>query len=128
MRVMLNKLPEGDWLCEECSTKHSEASKVEKIEILPESNQKLGSSLGLKGSDTSRKEPVEKSEFSATPSKKSILSRESSSKSLDSGHIKPMNNVMLSSSSPVVSRSLDPSLTSKTQGQPSRGNFVPFYL
>ncbi|CAA6667020.1 unnamed protein product [Spirodela intermedia] len=176
MRVMLGKLPEGNWLCEECTIKDMATFKVEKSEILlatlkeprsAEKIQKVGSSfspkalpkldvsatdaeaplpiIGLKSSEISMKRSLGKadvtlltsskvpdtsgiSSMTASPSRKSMLSRESSSKSLDAGKVKQGNltlpSVSQSSSSPAISRSLAPVANSpKIQGQiqPSRG-------
>lgn len=181
MRVMLDKLPEGDWLCEECTIKDMATFKVEKSEVLlatlkdprsAEKIQKVGSScspkalpkldvsptdpeaslptIGLKSSETSVKRSVEKvdgtlltnsklpdtsgiSSMAASPSRKSMLSRESSSKSLDAGKAKQGNLTVPSQSScsPAVSRSLAPAANSaKFQGQiqSSRGKCLLFFL
>ncbi|XP_078442882.1 uncharacterized protein LOC144712461 isoform X2 [Wolffia australiana] len=168
MRVMLDKLPEGDWLCEECSMKDSALSEAVKPETPVisskeppqiEKNEKREPSLGQKSSsvqggsvsdtdavlpsigpkvsDTSVKKPPAKPELTSQTSvklpetgRKAVLSREGSSKSLDSGKVKPLISSPLPSaiqpsSEPILSRPLGPSpSSSKTSGQqiqPSRG-------
>uniref|UniRef100_A0A1D1YD19 Bromodomain adjacent to zinc finger domain protein 1A n=1 Tax=Anthurium amnicola TaxID=1678845 RepID=A0A1D1YD19_9ARAE len=179
MRTMLDKVPEGDWLCEECKLKEIVTDKMEKTETLPgtlkvpcsnEKTQKVGSTInskllpkldisttdaeaplaskGLKSPQMSAKrssgiadiislsnkkhsETSGASNMTASPSKKSMLSRESSFKNMDAGKAKqgnfapPSKSQSPNSSSQVISRSAAPSPNSsrvQEQLQSPRGS------
>ncbi|XP_038970829.1 uncharacterized protein LOC103714039 isoform X2 [Phoenix dactylifera] len=118
MRVMLDKLPEGDWLCEECQLKEeTENQKVDKSEAasemleIPCLNEKAQSSGntfnpevlpnletkeinsdakgGVKGLQSTQDST--KRHGITSPRKNTVWSRESSFNSLDVGKVKPVN-------------------------------------
>ncbi|XP_057456823.1 uncharacterized protein LOC130747802 isoform X3 [Lotus japonicus] len=99
MREMLEKVPEGDWLCEEC--KHAEGSANLRLDAEVNKNRKVSSSSQISGKRPSesvevaiaaKRQALESSTGSpkaSNPKKTVSLSRESSFKSLDNGKVKP---------------------------------------
>ncbi|KAK9006654.1 hypothetical protein V6N11_018988 [Hibiscus sabdariffa] len=106
MREMLQKVPEGDWLCEECklaeeteSQKQGLDSEGKKVNRLSSSAQLLGKrhAENLEGGSASKKhvEPNMGSPKSLNPSKVAALSREGSFKNLDKGKVRPSPKLSL---------------------------------
>ncbi|KAK8715249.1 hypothetical protein V6N13_042587 [Hibiscus sabdariffa] len=106
MREMLQKVPEGDWLCEECklaeeteSQKQGLDSEGKKANRLSSSAQILGKrhAENLEGASASKKhvEPNMGSPKSLNPSKVPALSREGSFKNLNKGKVRPSPKLSL---------------------------------
>uniref|UniRef100_A0A6N2NHL9 Zinc finger PHD-type domain-containing protein n=1 Tax=Salix viminalis TaxID=40686 RepID=A0A6N2NHL9_SALVM len=79
MREMLQNLPEGDWLCEECKL-------IEKLKIKSKRHAEpveLASAPKKRATETSLASPK-----SCSPSRIAAVSRDTSSKSLDKGKVK----------------------------------------
>ncbi|XP_039006071.1 uncharacterized protein LOC120133579 isoform X2 [Hibiscus syriacus] len=100
MQEMLQKVPEGDWLCEECKLAEETKSQKQGLGYEGKEANKLGLStqiLGkrdaehLEGASAPKKSAVEPnmgSTKSLSPSKVPALSREGSFKNLDKGKVK----------------------------------------
>ncbi|XVE62322.1 hypothetical protein DITRI_Ditri06bG0108900 [Diplodiscus trichospermus] len=107
MREMLQKVPEGDWLCEECKlAEETEKQKQgldaegKKANKLSSSTQSLGKRYAenLEGSLTLKRQAVETnmgSPKSMSPSRVSALSRECSFKNIDKGKVRPSPEISL---------------------------------
>ncbi|XP_039034089.1 LOW QUALITY PROTEIN: uncharacterized protein LOC120170160 [Hibiscus syriacus] len=107
MREMLQKVPEGDWLCEECKLAEETESRKQGLDSEGKKANRLGSStqiLGkrhaenLEGASSSKKHAVETSMGSQkplSPSKVPALSREDSFKNLDKGKVRPSPKLSL---------------------------------
>lgn len=113
MRVMLDKIPEGDWLCEECQCKELEKTKIDsqstsgtpRAESLKENSQTTGSTFILKKLDIRQSDheagkllpqkadkwPVDDVDVPCTTGKRVL---EISSGSLEKGS--PRKNIVLS--------------------------------
>ncbi|KAE8664120.1 RING/FYVE/PHD zinc finger superfamily protein, putative isoform 2 [Hibiscus syriacus] len=101
MREMLRKVPEGDWLCEECKLAEETESPRQGLNAEGKKAKKLGSStriLGkrhvekLEGALAPKRQAVETnmgSPKSLGPNRVSSLSREGSFKNLDKGKVRP---------------------------------------
>ncbi|KAK7253141.1 hypothetical protein RIF29_37598 [Crotalaria pallida] len=105
MRVMLQKVPEGDWLCEEC--KYAEETENQKLvkseDVEDKKTLKVSSTSQVSGKRISenievapaaKRQALESSTGSpkmSSPKKLAQLSRESSFKSLDKGKVKPIH-------------------------------------
>ncbi|MBA0608629.1 hypothetical protein Godav_020822, partial [Gossypium davidsonii] len=111
MREMLQKVPEGDWLCEECklaeeteSQKQGLDSEGKKAKKLSSTTQNLGKRHveNLEDASASKRQAVEQkmgSPKSLSPSKASALSREGSFKNMDKGKVRPSPQLSLGSHS-----------------------------
>ncbi|MFQ6623786.1 hypothetical protein Gotur_004214 [Gossypium turneri] len=111
MREMLQKVPEGDWLCEECklaeeteSQKQGLDSEGKKAKKLSSTTQNLGKrhAENLEDASASKRQAVEQkmgSPKSLSPSKASALSREGSFKNMDKGKVRPSPQLSLGSHS-----------------------------
>lgn len=103
MRIKLNKIPEGEWLCEECQLKKdAENKKVDesdsvsgtsKVDILKEKSQNFGSNLSPKDIP---KLDIEAIDTEVTGSTKGMQSPQKSGKRLaDSPEVTSMNSKMI---------------------------------
>ncbi|OIW11148.1 hypothetical protein TanjilG_22955 [Lupinus angustifolius] len=120
MRVMLQKVPKGDWLCEECQfAKETENLRLEvagkrisgNIEVaLAAKRQALESSTG--------------SPKMLSPKKLDHLSRESSFKSLDKGKVKPCHQMPIRNHSGGDDEEIARSVSIGLQGQPSKSTLL----
>ncbi|MBA0552010.1 hypothetical protein Golob_022854 [Gossypium lobatum] len=111
MREMLQKVPEGDWLCEECKLAEETESQKQGLDSEGKKAKKLGSTtqnLGkrhaenLEDASASKRQAVEQkmgSPKSLSPSKASALSREGSFKNMDKGKVRPSPQLSLGSHS-----------------------------
>ncbi|XP_017622855.1 uncharacterized protein LOC108466963 isoform X1 [Gossypium arboreum] len=111
MREMLQKVPVGDWLCEECklaeeteSQKQGLDSEGKKAKKLSSTTQNLGKrhAENLEDASASKRQAVEQkmgSPKSLSPSKASALSREGSFKNMDKGKVRPSPQLSLGSHS-----------------------------
>ncbi|MBA0850889.1 hypothetical protein Goshw_008953 [Gossypium schwendimanii] len=111
MREMVQKVPEGDWLCEECklaeeteSQKQGLDSEGKKAKKLSSTTQNLGKrhAENLEDASASKRQAVEQkmgSPKSLSPSKASALSREGSFKNMDKGKVRPSPQLSLGSHS-----------------------------
>ncbi|GMI78942.1 hypothetical protein like AT5G16680 [Hibiscus trionum] len=105
MREMLQKVPEGDWLCEECklaeeTESRKQDSEGKKANRLSSSAQILGKrhAENLAGASASKKHAIEPnmgSPKSLNLSKVPALSREGSFKNLDKGKVRPSPKLSL---------------------------------
>ncbi|KAL4377299.1 hypothetical protein GQ457_02G039610 [Hibiscus cannabinus] len=107
MREMLRKVPEGDWLCEECklaeeteSQKQGSDSEGKKAKKLSSSTSILGKrhAENLEGASAPKRLAGETnmgSPKSLSPSRTSSLSREGSFKNLDKGKVRPSPQISL---------------------------------
>ncbi|PPS06182.1 hypothetical protein GOBAR_AA14464 [Gossypium barbadense] len=107
MREMLQKVPVGDWLCEECklaeeteSQKQGLDSEGKKAKKLSSTTQNLGKrhAENLEDASASKRQAVEQkmgSPKSLSPSKASALSREGSFKNMDKGKVRPSPQLSL---------------------------------
>ncbi|XWS42848.1 hypothetical protein CRYUN_Cryun16bG0049800 [Craigia yunnanensis] len=107
MREMLQKVPEGDWLCEECklaeeteSQKQGMDAEGKKANKLSSSTQSLGKrhAENIEGASAPKRQAVEAnvgSPKSLSPGKVSALSREASFKNLDKGKVRPSPQISL---------------------------------
>ncbi|XP_039059215.1 uncharacterized protein LOC120202932 isoform X2 [Hibiscus syriacus] len=107
MREMLRKVPEGDWLCEECKLAEETESQRQGLDAEVKKAKKLSSStriLGkrhvenLEGALAPKRQAVETnmgSPKSLSPSRVSSLSREGSFKNLDKGKVRPFPQISL---------------------------------
>ncbi|KAL4319702.1 hypothetical protein GQ457_18G008460 [Hibiscus cannabinus] len=111
MREMLQEVPEGDWICEECRLAEETGSQKQGLDGQEERANKLSSgtqSLGkrhaenLEGASALKKQAVEismESPKSLNPSRVTALSRESSFKNLDKGKIRSLHQNSLGNQS-----------------------------
>ncbi|XP_022746961.1 uncharacterized protein LOC111296775 isoform X4 [Durio zibethinus] len=107
MREMIQKVPEGDWLCEECKLAEETESQKQgldaegtKAKKPSSSTQSLGKrhSENLEGASTPKRQAVETNMVSLkslSPSGVSALSREGSVKNLDKGKVRPSPPISL---------------------------------
>ncbi|GMI65649.1 hypothetical protein HRI_000234200 [Hibiscus trionum] len=107
MREMLQKVPEGDWLCEECklveeteSQKQGLDAEGKKANILGSSTRILGKRHveNLEGASAPKRQAVETnmgSSKSLSPNRAPSLSREGSFKNLDKGKVRPSPQISL---------------------------------
>ncbi|RYR69532.1 hypothetical protein Ahy_A03g016088 [Arachis hypogaea] len=98
MREMLEKVPEGDWLCEEC--KYAEETEKHRLDVEEKKVHKVCSTAQISGKRPSEGEELAKagkrqalesskgSPKGSSPKKIFPLSRESSFKSIDKGKLK----------------------------------------
>ncbi|XP_061352506.1 protein PARALOG OF AIPP2-like isoform X2 [Gastrolobium bilobum] len=99
MRERLQKVPEGDWLCEEC--KYAEETANQRLDVEEKIIHKVSSTSQICGkrpsesvevATSSKRQALESSTGSpksSSPKRIVSLSRESSFKSLDKGKVKP---------------------------------------
>ncbi|XWS58009.1 hypothetical protein CRYUN_Cryun09bG0222200 [Craigia yunnanensis] len=111
MREMLQKVPEGDWLCEECKLAEETESQKQGLDTEGKKENKLSSStqsLGKRhaenqeGASALKRQAVETnigSPKSLSPSRISALSREGSFKNLDRAKLRPSPQISLSNHS-----------------------------
>ncbi|MBA0716695.1 hypothetical protein Golax_015502 [Gossypium laxum] len=107
MREMLQKVPEGDWLCEECKLGEGTESQKQGLDAEGKKANKLSSStrsLGkrhaenLEGASAPKRQAIQTnmgSPKSLSPSRLSALSREGSFKNLDKGKVRPSPQISL---------------------------------
>ncbi|GMI79585.1 hypothetical protein like AT5G16680 [Hibiscus trionum] len=105
MREMLRKVPEGDWLCEECKlAEETESQKQDaegkKVKKLSSSTSILGKRRvdNLEGASAPKRQAGETnmgSPKSMSPGRASSLSREGSFKNLDKGKVRPSPQISL---------------------------------
>ncbi|XP_017977038.1 PREDICTED: uncharacterized protein LOC18599595 isoform X1 [Theobroma cacao] len=107
MREMLQKVPEGDWLCEECklaeeteSQKQGSDAEGKRANKLSSGTQSLGKrhAENQEGSSAPKRQAVETnmaSPKSLSPSRVAALSREGSFKNLDKGKMRPSPQISL---------------------------------
>ncbi|KAK4253459.1 hypothetical protein QN277_010128 [Acacia crassicarpa] len=100
MREMLQKVPEGDWLCEECKETENqrldvEERKIPKFSSTPQhSGKRLSENIEL--APAPKRQALESSSGSpksSSPKRAVALPQESSWKSLDKGKVKPDNQM-----------------------------------
>ncbi|XVF30541.1 hypothetical protein REPUB_Repub16aG0066900 [Reevesia pubescens] len=111
MREMLQKVPEGYWLCEECKLAEETESQKQGLDAEGKKANKLSSNTqrfgkrhaeNLEGASAPKRQAVETnlgSPKSLSPSKVSALSRESSFKNLDRGKVRPSPQISISNHS-----------------------------
>ncbi|XWS65028.1 hypothetical protein CRYUN_Cryun05aG0055300 [Craigia yunnanensis] len=111
MREMLQKVPEGDWLCEECKLVEETESQKQGLDAEGKKENELSSStpslgkrhaVNLEGASAPKRQAVEKnigSPKSLSPSRISALSREGSFKNLDKAKLRPSPQISLSNDS-----------------------------
>ncbi|XWS58705.1 hypothetical protein CRYUN_Cryun08bG0057500 [Craigia yunnanensis] len=111
MREMLQKVPEDDWLCEECKLAEETESQKQGLDAEGKKANKLNSStqsLGkrhaenLEGASAPKRQAVETNMGSPkllSPSRVSALSREGSFKNLDKGKVRPSLQISLGNNS-----------------------------
>ncbi|XVF06832.1 hypothetical protein REPUB_Repub06bG0085100 [Reevesia pubescens] len=136
MREMLQKVPEGDWLCEECKLAEETESQKQGLDAEGKKASKLSSStrsLGkrhtenLEGALAPKRQAVETnigSPKSLSPSRVSALSRESSFKNLDKGKVRPSPQSSLSNHSGNDMPETVRSPTSGPRLQTPKGNLL----
>ncbi|TXG74875.1 hypothetical protein ES288_1Z002500v1 [Gossypium darwinii] len=107
MREMLQKVPEGDWLCEECKLGEETESQKQGLDAEGKKANKLSSStrsLGkrhaenLEGASAPKRQAIQTnmgSPKSLSPSRLSAFSREGSFKNLDKGKVRPSPQISL---------------------------------
>ncbi|MFQ6635645.1 hypothetical protein Gotur_010677 [Gossypium turneri] len=107
MREMLQKVPEGDWLCEECKLGEGTESQKQGLDAEGKKANKLSSStrsLGkrhaenLEGASAPKRQAIQTnmgSPKSLSPSRLSAFSREGSFKNLDKGKVRPSPQISL---------------------------------
>ncbi|KAK8272862.1 hypothetical protein V6Z12_D11G365700 [Gossypium hirsutum] len=107
MREMLQKVPEGDWLCEECKLSEGTESQKQGLDAEGKKANKLSSStrsLGkrhaenLEGASAPKRQAIQTnmgSPKSLSPSRLSAFSREGSFKNLDKGKVRPSPQISL---------------------------------
>ncbi|KAG8647945.1 uncharacterized protein LOC110622611 isoform X4 [Manihot esculenta] len=103
MREMLQKVPEGDWLCEECKlAEETENQRQGSDAEAKRTNKSSAPSSGKRHLETmevaspSKRQAVEASfgsPKSSSPSRTAALSRDSSVKGLDKGKVKPAHPI-----------------------------------
>ncbi|KAF5749254.1 hypothetical protein HS088_TW04G01219 [Tripterygium wilfordii] len=127
MREMLQKVPEGDWLCEECKIAEESESQKQDAEVervnkaspsIPNSGDKHAENLEV--ASASRRQAIEAnivSPKSSSPHRTATLSRDSSFKNLDKGKVRPTqksfgnqsgNDILETVRSPTTSMRLHP--------------------
>ncbi|XVE90390.1 hypothetical protein DITRI_Ditri20bG0073900 [Diplodiscus trichospermus] len=111
MKEMLQKVPEGDWLCEECKLAEETESLKQGLDATGEKENKVTSStqsLGkrhaenLEGASATKRQAVETkigSPKSLSPSAISAMSREGSFKNLEKAKLRPSSQISLSNHS-----------------------------
>ncbi|XP_054811853.1 uncharacterized protein LOC129313051 [Prosopis cineraria] len=102
MREMLQKVPEGDWLCEECKYAEAENQRLDveerKIPKVSSTSQHFGKRLSenIELAPVPKRQALESSSASpksSSPKRTVVLSQESSLKSSDKGKLKPDNQM-----------------------------------
>ncbi|XP_020534377.1 uncharacterized protein LOC105632478 isoform X2 [Jatropha curcas] len=111
MREMLQKVPEGDWLCEEC--KLAEETENQKQDAEGKKSSRAGAQSSSKRlfetievASASKRLAIDTSfgsPKSSSPSKIAALSRDSSFKGLDKGKVKPAHQTSLANHSTIDS-------------------------
>ncbi|XP_022743833.1 uncharacterized protein LOC111294704 [Durio zibethinus] len=111
MREMLPKVPEGDWLCEECKLAEETGSQKQGLDAEGKKENKPSSSTpslvkkhaeNLEGAFALKRQAVETnigSPKSLSPSRISALSREGSFKKLDKAKLRPSPQISLNNHS-----------------------------
>ncbi|XP_044498759.1 uncharacterized protein LOC123220565 isoform X3 [Mangifera indica] len=107
MKEMLQKLPEGEWLCEECTFAEETENQKQVLDMEGKRTNKIATqSFGKRQAEnlepavTAKRLAVETSlgpAKSSNPTRTAALSRDSSFKSIDKGKIKPASFVNVSS-------------------------------
>ncbi|GKV07428.1 hypothetical protein SLEP1_g19208 [Rubroshorea leprosula] len=135
MREMLQKVPEGDWLCEECklaeeaeSLKQGSDVEGKRVDKPGSSRQNSGKRLAenLEGAPAAKRQTIETnigSPKSSSPSRVAALSRESSFKSIDKGKMRPSSHMFLGNHSNNDMSEATRSPTSGSKLQESKGTF-----
>ncbi|KAE9612834.1 putative chromatin regulator PHD family [Lupinus albus] len=130
MRVMLQKVPKGDWLCEECQ--FAEETEKLRLDVEEKKATKVSSTSQVSGKRISgntevapaaKRQAPESSTGSpkmSSPKKLDHLSRESSFKGLDKGKVKPCHQMSIRNHSGGDDREIARSLSIGPRGQPSK--------
>ncbi|XVF56624.1 hypothetical protein PTKIN_Ptkin06aG0134900 [Pterospermum kingtungense] len=136
MREMIQKVPEGDWLCEECKLAEETESQKQGLDAEGKKPNKLSSvtqSLGkrhgenLEGAPAPKRLAVETnvgSPKSLSPSRVSSLSREGSFKNLDKGKMRASSQISLGNPSGNDMPETARSPTSGPRVQTPKGTFL----
>ncbi|KAJ1415165.1 Zinc finger, PHD-type [Sesbania bispinosa] len=131
MRVMLDKVPEGDWLCEECQ--YAEETANQRLDVEGKKSHKVSSTSQISGkrpsesvevATASKRQALESSSGSpkaSSPKRIVPLSRESSSKSLDNGKVKPGQQIPIRNRPGGDGVELARSLSTGPRSQTARG-------
>ncbi|CAL0314557.1 unnamed protein product [Lupinus luteus] len=134
MRVMLQKVPEGDWLCEECQ--YEEDTKKQRQDVEEKRSLKVSStsqvsrkriSENIEIAPAAKRQALESSSTSpkmSSPKKLAQLSRESSFKSLDKGKLKPCHQMPTRNCSGGDDKEITCSLSIGPRGLPSKSTLL----
>ncbi|CAL0311365.1 unnamed protein product [Lupinus luteus] len=134
MRVMLQKVPEGDWLCEECQfSKETEKLRLDIEEKKPPkvsptsqvSGKRISGNIDV--TPAAKRQALESSTRSpkmSSPKKLDNLSRESSFKSSDKGKVKPYHQMPIRNHSGGDDKEIARSLSIGPRGQPSKSTLL----
>ncbi|XP_019424099.1 PREDICTED: uncharacterized protein LOC109333206 isoform X2 [Lupinus angustifolius] len=134
MRVMLQKVPEGDWLCEECQCE--EETEKQRQDVEEKKSLKFSStsqvsrkriSENIEIAPTAKRQALESRSTSpkmSSPKKLAQLSRESSFKSLDKGKVKPCHEMPTHNHSGGDDKEIARSLSIGPRGQPSKSTLL----
>ncbi|KAE9596481.1 putative chromatin regulator PHD family [Lupinus albus] len=134
MRVMLQKVPEGDWLCEECQ--YEEDTEKQRQDVEEKKSLKVSSSSqdsrkriseNIEIAPAAKRQALESSSTSpkmSSPKKLAQLSRESSFKSLDKGKVKPCHKMPTRNRSGSDDKEIARSLSIGPRDQPSKSTLL----
>ncbi|KAF1861319.1 hypothetical protein Lal_00014045 [Lupinus albus] len=134
MRVMLQKVPEGDWLCEECQ--YAVETEKQMLEVEEKKPPKVSSTSQFSGKRISenidvapaaKRQALESNTRSpkmSSPTKLAQLSRESSFKSLDKGKVKPCHQMPVRNHPGGRDKEIARSLSIGPRGQPSKSTLL----
>ncbi|OIV99648.1 hypothetical protein TanjilG_17458 [Lupinus angustifolius] len=134
MRQKLEKVPEGNWLCEEC--KYAEETENQRLDNEGEKHHKDSSTSQISGkrsSDrvevgiTAKRQALESNIVSpkaSSPKKMVSLSRESSFKSLDKGKVEPGHQIPIRNNASGGDIELARSLSAGPRNQPTKSTFL----
>ncbi|KAE9620217.1 putative chromatin regulator PHD family [Lupinus albus] len=134
MRQKLEKVPEGDWLCEEC--KYAEETENQRLDDEGEKHHKYSSTSQVSGKRSServevriaaKRQALETNRVSpkaSSPKKMISLSRESSFKSLDKGKRDLGHQIPIRNNAGGSDIELARSLSAGPRNQPTKSTFL----
>ncbi|OIV94979.1 hypothetical protein TanjilG_22176 [Lupinus angustifolius] len=134
MRVMLEKVPEGDWLCEECQ--YAVETEKQRLDVEEKKPPKVSSTSQFSGKRISentdvtpvaKRQALESSTGSpkmSSPRKLAQLSRDSSFNSLDKGKVKPCHQMPVRNHPGGRDKEIARSLSIGPRGQPSKSTLL----
>ncbi|CAL0332064.1 unnamed protein product [Lupinus luteus] len=134
MRVMLPKIPEGDWLCEECQ--YAVETEKQRLDVEEKKPPKVSSTSQFSGKRISenidvapapKRQALESSTGSpkmSSPRKLAQLSRESSFKGLDKGKVKPCHQMPVRNHPGGRDKEIARSLSVGPRGQSSKSTLL----